>query len=320
MRLLLVHGIGPVRQTASELHGWVEALQKGMIKAGHSRLAATLDADPRVTFVNYSDIFECRGLSAVSIAGGKAVAPEEELVLDSQFVAEAIDAQLQQGRPAVAQELARARAQLDPEGQAQGFGALLRRLANVATTLVDIPCVRRGGQWLTGWQLLGDIAQVGAYFSAVPSGGQRIGDRIRERFMAAAGGEPCIVVAHSLGSVVAFEAIHEAGLEVPLLVTLGSPLAMRTVVLPRLQPQPPAVPPTVDRWLNYWDRDDIISARPFLEGDFAANGLGVVPVTDRIDSDGVWVHAATKYLAAAALAGQVAECWAAAGPPRVCVP
>ncbi|MFJ8082153.1 hypothetical protein ACIQ6Y_16225 [Streptomyces sp. NPDC096205] len=40
-----------------------------------------------------------------------------------------------------------------------------------------------------------------------------------------------------------------------------SPIGMRTVVLPR----PPATPDRVERWLNAWDRDDIIALRPLLE-------------------------------------------------------
>jgi hypothetical protein len=92
---------------------------------------------------------------------------------------------------------------------------------------------------------------------------------------------------------------------VPLFVTLGSPLGMRTVVWPRLFPQPPSTPPGVRRWLNFWDRDDIIVARPQL--DVRANAHGVEPVSERIDSDGVWIHTATKYLAQPGVAGPIAE-------------
>lgn len=90
-------------------------------------------------------------------------------------------------------------------------------------------------------------------------------------------------------------------------MTLGSPLAMRAVVWPKIRPRPPATPNTVLRWLNYWDRDDIIAVRPILESDVAANEAGVLPESKRVDSDGVWVHAATTYLAKADVAGPVME-------------
>jgi hypothetical protein len=118
---------------------------------------------------------------------------------------------------------------------------------------------------------------------------------------------PTIVVAHSLGTVVSYETLHDSTGDVPLLVTLGSPLAMRTVVWPRLRPTPPRTPGTVRKWLNFWDRDDIIVARPRLERDVLPNGLGVTPDSSRVDSDGLWVHTATKYLAKADVGGPVAE-------------
>jgi pimeloyl-ACP methyl ester carboxylesterase len=68
----------------------------------------------------------------------------------------------------------------------------------------------------------------------------------------ALGAGPAVVIAHSLGSVVGFEMLHEYRGTVPLWVTLGSPLALRAVVWPRLRPTPPATPDAVQRWLNYW--------------------------------------------------------------------
>jgi hypothetical protein len=53
--------------------------------------------------------------------------------------------------------------------------------------------------------------------------------------------------------------------------------------------------------------DDIIAARPILESDVAANLVGVLPASIRVDSDGAWVHSATKYLAKADVAGPIIE-------------
>ena len=116
-----------------------------------------------------------------------------------------------------------------------------------------------------------------------------------------------MVVAHSLGAVVSYETLHEHSGDVPLWVTLGSPLGMRGVVWPKLRPRPPATPPTVRRWLNFWDRDDIIIARPDLEKKMTPNAADVRPDSNRVDSDGVWVHNAVKYLAQPGVAGPVIE-------------
>ncbi|MFI7027527.1 hypothetical protein ACIBK1_02335 [Microbispora rosea] len=77
-----------------------------------------------------------------------------------------------------------------------------------------------------------------------------------------------VVIAHSLGSVVAYEALwHRPELEVELLVTLGSPLGMPGVIFERLRPAPGERgerPPGVRHWINIADVGDIIAIpRPF---------------------------------------------------------
>ncbi|MFC5749921.1 hypothetical protein [Actinomadura rugatobispora] len=84
---------------------------------------------------------------------------------------------------------------------------------------------------------------------------------IRER---GGSGEPVIVVAHSLGSVVVYEALWACPeLRVDLLVTLGSPLGMPNVVFDRLQPAPSQGwgerPPGVRRWINLADAGDLVA-------------------------------------------------------------
>jgi len=81
--------------------------------------------------------------------------------------------------------------------------------------------------------------------------------------------QPDIILAHSLGSVVTYEALHiHTDLHTDLLVTLGSPLALAHVIFDRLQPPPRnghgASPPGVATWINIADPGDIIAIpRPF---------------------------------------------------------
>jgi hypothetical protein len=80
---------------------------------------------------------------------------------------------------------------------------------------------------------------------------------------------PDVLVAHSLGTVVAYEALlAHSQLSIPLLITLGSPLGMPAVVYERLLPaQLPSRglrPPNVARWVNVADPGDVIAIpRPF---------------------------------------------------------
>jgi hypothetical protein len=73
-----------------------------------------------------------------------------------------------------------------------------------------------------------------------------------------------VVIAHSLGTVVAYEALHaHPGLQVDLLVTLGSPLALPGAVFDRLHPRPSSGvgrrPSNVRRWVNISDYGDPIA-------------------------------------------------------------
>ena len=58
----------------------------------------------------------------------------------------------------------------------------------------------------------------------------------------------------------------------PLLVTLGSPLGLDTIIYPKLRPQPPTYPPKALRWVNIADSDDFVAAEPDLTK-FFSNGI-----------------------------------------------
>src|SRR5262249_42563479 len=68
------------------------------------------------------------------------------------------------------------------------------------------------------------------------------------------GPEPKVLIGPSLGSVVAYEAANLINQPLPLLLTLGSPLGLATIIYQRLRPQPPEFPPVVRRWVNVADR------------------------------------------------------------------
>lgn len=73
-----------------------------------------------------------------------------------------------------------------------------------------------------------------------------------------------IVVAHSLGSVIAYEALWAyPELRIDRLITLGSPLSMPGVVFERLRPEPldgrGGRPPGVASWINLADIGDIVA-------------------------------------------------------------
>jgi len=77
-----------------------------------------------------------------------------------------------------------------------------------------------------------------------------------------------VLVAHSLGSVVAYEALHQYGTtsrwsNVRTLVTLGSPLGIRNLIFDALDPPPNvgrgAWPSQLQRWTNISDDGDVVA-------------------------------------------------------------
>jgi hypothetical protein len=117
--------------------------------------------------------------------------------------------------------------------------------------------------------------------------------------------QPRIVIAHSLGSVVTYEALwaHEHP-PIDLLITLGSPLAMPHIVHDRLAPHDGSRrrPPGVRRWINIADPGDIIA---IPVGGISAQFADVTSdLTNAIGAFGF--HRATGYLKNSVTAGILA--------------
>jgi hypothetical protein len=107
--------------------------------------------------------------------------------------------------------------------------------------------------------LIGALRQVRRYLTE-----DNTRHRIRQRVLDTLTADTQLVVAHSLGSVVAYEALHLAGSSSPrALITLGSPLGIRGMIFDRLLPAPQAHaglwPPGLVNWTNIADRGDIVA-------------------------------------------------------------
>ncbi|WP_406612292.1 alpha/beta hydrolase, partial [Acinetobacter schindleri] len=82
------------------------------------------------------------------------------------------------------------------------------------------------------------------------------------------GRKPCIVIAHSLGSVIAYNhLIQHPELNVQRFITLGSPLAFQ--VIQSHLPQPIVRPAAITGdWINFYSTDDFITAFPLTQPPF----------------------------------------------------
>ena len=82
------------------------------------------------------------------------------------------------------------------------------------------------------------------------------------------GRKPCIVIAHSLGSVIAYNyLIQHPELNVQRFITLGSPLAFQ--VIQSHLPQPIGRPAAITGdWINFYSTDDFLTAFPLTQPPF----------------------------------------------------
>jgi hypothetical protein len=121
---------------------------------------------------------------------------------------------------------------------------------------------------------IGDVAlrfvqQVDAYLTC-----QEIRDAVDNVVRPSLLKGPAVIVAHSLGSVITYRLLREAeaGAEVPLLVTLGSPLGFHAIKQ-HLNPPSLAVPIVVRTWLNATDARDCVALYACLDRNTFADGI-----------------------------------------------
>ena len=150
---------------------------------------------------------------------------------------------------------------------------------------------------------------------------------------AAESGRPVLLIAHSMGSVIAWDSLWQMShnerdhVHINTLLTMGSPLGQRFVQR-RLQgfrdEGDDRYPLGIDRWVNLAAVGDLTAVDPELAVDFGAmveRGL-VSTIDDRelhnfFRLDGVLnVHAEYGYLANSVTAGIVADWWTSVRAPQ----
>ena len=282
-RVVAVHGInytysGPKRMAAD----WVPALLDGIELAGEAGLLRPED----VHCAFYGDLFRrpSRMLGDDDIA---SLGPED--------VSDGAEAEL----------LAawwREAAVVDP-GVVPPGGRTLGPVTGIQAALAALA----GSRFLAGTTerlLIFWLQQVRAYFTKA-----ELRQQIQQRFCDMVGPDTEVVVAHSLGSVVAYEALcaHQEW-NVRSLVTLGSPLGIRNIVFDRLQPAPQRQggswcatwPPQLTSWINIADRGDFVALVKRLRPLFGQDVANV-----EIDN-GVRMHVVARYLTAAETGSAIA--------------
>ncbi|MET9512025.1 hypothetical protein ABZX62_26850 [Streptomyces flavidovirens] len=285
-RLVCVHGMGQQVQGEDRLRAvWWPALSDGLRRAGAE--GELRESDVAVGF--YGDLFRPAGQLLAAgdppfTAGDVEEGFERELLAEWWREAARID-------PAVVPPNATDTLVATPRSVQAALRALSgsKFFANLALR-----------------SMVADLKQVRAYLTD-----QQVRERVRGRVMGQIDPNTQVLVAHSLGSVVAYEALCALpGHGVRALVTIGSPLGIRNLVVDRLHPAPKRTGKALHgawpggdglAWTNLAGRGDVVALvkdlRPVF-GDRVRSGLL---------SNGTHAHDATSYLTDALCGKAIAE-------------
>ena len=150
-------------------------------------------------------------------------------------------------------------------------------------------------------------------FFFVPARRAAMEDSLRERLLS--GGGPFVVVAHSQGSMIAYEVLRKlkaSQCDVALLLTIGSPLglpAVRSMFKQDIKQKKLPFPPCVRAWFNVADRRDPVALDADLSDDIAgADGRFSNYAAPGINPDGPRnPHSGSGYLSIAQVRSRVRD-------------
>lgn len=281
MRLVFVHGRGQGGRTADELlQTWTTALNEGLTAIGRPGLGPQTEV--RLPFYGRHLDELSRRRPEPGTVGLRGSAPGTVDELEGRLVLEIAD------RAGISEKEIAAEA---------GQDVVSRDPQNWAWVQAAARVLSRQLPWL-GRRLLPVLTEdVNAYLTRVHV------TRVVDDLVAEAVGDgPAVVVAHSLGTVVAYRVLSRVipSVPVPLLVTLGSPLGI-DVVKTHL-PTPLGRPPGVEHWLNAADQRDYVALYSRLDRDtFPAEIENLSDVHNPRDDP----HGITGYLRDEVVAGRI---------------
>lgn len=274
-KILAVHGIGNQYRGENQIRAdWLPALQDGLARAGH---CLNQESDFNCAF--YGDLFRPSGKAMEEFFDASDIDDDWEKQLLAAWWAEAASVD-----PEVSA----------PDDQTKSWGM------SVVQSALDALSHSRFFAGLAEAALIADLRQVRRYLRE-----PALRSEARNRVIKALGDETSVLIGHSLGSVVAYEALCSLpNNPVQTLITIGSPLGIRNLIFEQLQPAPtPGIgqwPTGVKRWVNIADRGDIVALVKQLASRF---GPGVV---DHLVDNGAQAHDADRYLCSKELGDAVA--------------
>lgn len=244
-RLLLVHGRGQEGQNPTALKSlWVEALKKGATAAGLS-----IPADVQISLPFYGDTLDRftreSNIPLTSDVTARGGALEDEFLVFQAAVAEAV-----RQRAGVTE---------DDVDREYGENRRPRGPLNWEWVQATLRAVDKHGGGMGARAI--ELLTRDVFLYSTRAGVRDEIDSLVSRELTV---DPTVVVGHSLGTLVTYSVMvrDTRRLQIPLLITVGSPLGIRAV---RDQFRPLRYPP-VDAWYNAFDPRDVVALYP-LDGE-----------------------------------------------------
>jgi hypothetical protein len=285
-----VHGIANTFATAAQLKdSWLKALAGGIEEAGGAPVASS-----ELDVVAYGALFRLDGVGRERVPRGierstdartfKSQEEWERELLERWWIA-AADLSSQNRKRGGTDDLGE-----DPGIEPPGLEGRARTPDFVQAALRQLT-KSRFFRPIAPTVLISELRQV-RLFLHEPEFKKAILERFRQKISP----ETSVVIGHSLGSVVAYEALCSPGeWNIKLFATLGSPLGIPNVVFEALTPKPVAgrgTRPNVTRWVNIADRGDLVALEKKLAPKFG-------DVEDILVYNGWKSHDVLRYLSAA---------------------
>ncbi|MER6095356.1 hypothetical protein ABT154_05750 [Streptomyces sp. NPDC001728] len=266
-RIVGVHGIGWSWRSREEMHEtWHGALRTGLRNIRYAE-AATVSFEAAF----YGHLYN----GGTGKAGGGALYTAADVA--DGFEYELLEAMAREADPAA----------FDEDGaEPAAKGGVVRGAQACLSILERTPYL--GG--ITASVLIRQIKQVHRYFEE-----PALGEEIRAELETAIQEDTRVVLAHSLGSVAAYEVLWKLkDVRIDTLVTMGSPLGLKSIRrrLARSADAEPGRPPSVRRWVNVAAEQDVVALRKQLKTLY----------NDEVEDFGVTnpllhMHDCTRYLA-----------------------
>ncbi|KQX53262.1 MULTISPECIES: hypothetical protein [unclassified Streptomyces] len=239
-RIVGVHGIGWSWRSREEMHEtWHGALTTGLKNIRYAD-AATVSFEAAY----YGHLYN----AGTGKSGGGALYTAADVA--DGFEYELLEAMAREADPAAFDE---------DSDEPASKGGVVRGAQACLSILERTPYL--GG--MTASVLIRQIKQVHRYFEE-----PALGEEIRAELETAIQEDTRVVLAHSLGSVAAYEVLWKLkDVRIDTLVTMGSPLGLKSIRrrLARSADAEPGRPPSVRRWVNVAAEQDVVALRKKLK-------------------------------------------------------